>query len=161
MQKFKLYIAIALSLLMASVTMASAQEYSRYCNPRYGFCLNYPASLSMNPPPENGDGISLYDNHDFTLTASGINNVMNGTLESEMIAQKNDLDRVTYSTVGKNWYALSGIKDDHIIYMKTYAGKGSYNHLYIEYPANLKAEYDKVVILVSKSFVPGRIDTLN
>ena len=149
-------------LLMLFIACASAaaadQKYTRYCNPRYGFCVNYPAHLRMEPPPVNGDGRGFNDGQGFSLTASGINNVLDGTLESEMKEMSEEFDKVTYRIKGDNWFILSGFKGADILYIKGYVGKGSRNHLYISYPANRKEAYDKIVSEVSRSFKPGRLD---
>lgn len=159
-----------LSLLTASVvtfpfvdgsTLVKAQEYSKYCNDRYGFCIDYPKDIGIEPAPDNNDGRRFYDRNGFFMTASGINNVTNETSQSEMQSQKKDFNVITYQTTGKNWFILSGYKDNNILYIKTYVGNGSINHLYIQYPIYLKAEYDEVVIRISRSFKPGSINTIN
>ena len=151
--------AIAATILIFSYSVPlSAQEYGRYCNSRFGFCVEYPMHFGIEPAPENNDGRRFYDRNGFTMTVSGINNALNNTLQSEMQSQSRDFDDVTYHSIGDNWYVLSGYKDTHILYLKTYMGGGSINHLYIKYPAQLKAEYDEIITRVSRSFLPGRIE---
>ena len=53
-----------------------------------------------------------------------------------------------------NWFAISGVKENKIIYIKSYIGNGSINHLYIEYPKEQMDRYDKIVEAISKSFTP-------
>lgn len=151
-------IGILVILLLSVTVPVNAQDYTRYCNARYGFCVDYPKEFGMEPSPDNGDGRQFYDNNGFILIASGINNI-NNTVQSEMRSQVENFDKVTYQKMGKNWFVLSGYKDTNIIYIKAYVGKGSTNHLYIRYPVNLKADYDKVIARVSRSFSPGRINT--
>ena len=148
----------AVIFLAVMVGPGGAEDYQRYCNARFGFCVEYPARLTMAPPPVNDDGRVFTDGQGLRLTASGSNNVMDETLESERLSQEREFDRVSYRRDGSNWYVLSGYKGDKIIYLKTFVGRGSINHLYISYPACKKAEYEEMVTRVSRSLVPGELD---
>src|SRR5882672_10148300 len=81
-----------------------AQEYLRYCNERYGFCVNYPSHLTMDPPPTNGDGRRWHDRNGLVITASGINNILDETLQSALYSQSKEFDKITYRRKGKNWF---------------------------------------------------------
>ena len=149
------------SLLMALIFFASiispalAQSYKKYCNGRFGFCVEYPANFGMEPAPTNNDGRAFYDGEGFRLSVSGINNIMDETLKSEMISQEQNFDNISYRTSGSNWYVISGLKGNKIVYLKTFVGKRSINHLYISYPSQMKAEYESIVTRISRSFSPG------
>lgn len=149
----KLSIIILLIVILA--VKSAAQNNPKYVNARYGFQMNYPAFLISAPNPQNGDGIRMYDKKGFVLVASGINNVSGITFQSELNNQWESIGKITYGVKGSNWFAISGIKDDKIIYIKSYIGTGSINHLYFEYPKDQKDKYDKIVEAVSKSFRPG------
>ncbi len=95
------------------------------------------------------------------MTAAGINNVTDETLKSEIEGFLDRFDTVTYRKLGNNWYALSGYKGEHIIYIKGWVGAGSINHLYLQYPSALKADYDDVVKRIVKSFRPGDLGSLH
>lgn len=92
------------------------------------------------------------------MTASGINNVFRDTLQTEMLSQSKYFDRITYRAKDQNWYVLSGYKGQNILYLKTFVGNESINHLHIEYPASLKAKYDEIVTRIVRTFKPGRLD---
>jgi hypothetical protein len=155
------------SLLLAFIFLSSlfglafAQSYKKYCNKRFGFCVEYPEDFGMEPAPTNNDGRAFYDGEGFRMTASGINNVMDETLKSEMLSQEQNFDSISYRTSGNNWYVLSGLKGNEIIYLKTFVGKGSINHLYISYPSRTKADYESIVNRISRSFVPGDLGNLH
>jgi hypothetical protein len=153
-----LNIGIALLSVISYVVPLSAQEYTRYCNSRYGFCVSYPSHFGMEPPPENNDGRRFYDRNGLVMTASGINNVLEGTLQTEMHSQSEDFDEISYRAKGKNWFVLSGHKGANILYLKTFVGIGSINRLYIEYPARLKTKYNEIVAKVARSFKPGHLE---
>jgi hypothetical protein len=133
----------------------------KYCNARFGFCISYPASLQMDRPPENDDGRRFDNGNGLVVTASGINNVSHDTLKSEMRTASDSFDRITYRAKGKNWFVLSGRKKDKIIYLKTFIGRGSVNHLDIEYPVRQKTVYRKVVGNIAGSFRPGQLGVPN
>ena len=46
------------------------EQYVHYHNERFGFELAYPSFMTMDPPPENGDGISCHGKG-LTLVAYG------------------------------------------------------------------------------------------
>ena len=46
------------------------EQYVHYHNERFGFELAYPSFMTMDPPPENGDGISCHGKG-LTLVACG------------------------------------------------------------------------------------------
>jgi hypothetical protein len=153
---------VAAALLVAFlIDPASAQTYQKYCNDRFGFCLVYPAHMDQEPPPVNNDGRVFYDRQGFRLTASGINNVLEDTLASERLSQERHFDLVSYRADGKDWYVLSGYKGDNIVYLKTYVGPGSINHLHLSYPARLQAAYADLVTRISRSFTPGNLQELH
>jgi hypothetical protein len=119
--------------------------------------MRYPAFLISAPNPANGDGIRMYDKKGFVLIASGINNISGETFQGELQSQRESIGKITYGVRGSNWFAISGIKENKIIYIKSYVGTGSINHLYIEYPKDQKDKYDKIVEAISKSFSPGNL----
>ena len=151
-------IGILLLSLVGFVCPVSGEEYVKYCNGRFGFCICHPSHFGIEPAPVNDDGRRFYDGNGLNMTASGINNVLDDTLQSEMRSASEDFDKITYRAKGDNWFVLSGHKGANILYLKTYVGKGSANHLRVEYPADQKAEYDGIVARISRCFKPGRLD---
>src|ERR1035437_3222818 len=149
----KLGAIIILVIILAVKT--EAQNNLRYVNERYGFQMSYPAFLISAHIPANGDGMRMYDKKGFVLVASGINNESEITFQSELNSQWESIGKVTYRIRRNNWFAISGVKENKIIYIKSYIGTGSINHLYIEYPKDQKERYDKIVEAIAKSFVPG------
>jgi hypothetical protein len=147
-----LYVII---LLITLSVKSETQNNSQYSNVRFGFHISYPSFLISSTAPANGDGIRLYDKKGFVVVASGINNESEITLQSDLDAQWESIGKITYGVKGNNWFAISGVKENKIIYIKSYIGTGAINHLYIEYPWEMKDKYDKIVESISKSFTPG------
>ena len=149
----KLSVIIIFIIIMAS--KPEAQNNLVYVNARYGFQVGYPSFLISSPNPASGDGIRMYDKKGFVLVASGINNLSEITFQSELNSQWESIGTINYGVRGDNWFAISGIKENKIIYIKSFIGIGAINHLYIEYPKDQKDKYDKIVEVISNSFTPG------
>ena len=141
----------------------------KYCNARFGFCVYHPASVgwrdqqgvwhagNQGAEPENGDGSKFDNGNGLEMTVSGINNTDHGTVQSEMREARKEFDKVTYRAHGKNWFIMKGQKADVIIFLKTYVGRGSVNHLRIEVPVPQKDNYSQVVMNIAGSFSPGKL----
>ena len=149
----KLNVIIILIIILTA--KSEAQNNLIYENARYGFRVSYPAFLISAPNPANGDGIRMYDKKGFVLVASGINNESEITFQSELQTQWESIGTISYGVRGSNWFAISGIKENKIIYFKSYIGTGAINHLYIEYPKEQRDKYDKIVEAIAKSFIQG------
>lgn len=154
----KRFILLLVLVWAVASAPAKAQDFAQYCNERYGFCVAYPATLTAEESPANDDGGGFSDSHGFSMTVSGINNVLEATLQSEMKSQAQEIAKITYQTKGKNWFVLSGHKGSDVVYLKIYIGKESINHLFIKYPAKKSAEYAEAVAKISRSFKPGDLE---
>ncbi len=153
-----LVISFIAFFILCTVSPVCSQSFVQYCNPRYGFCVDYPNNLTMKTAPDNDDGREFHDSNGFQLIASGINNVLDDTLETEMKSQSKDIGKITYQVKRKNWFVLSGHIASDIVYVKTYVGKGAINRLYIKYPAKMKMKYTDTVTKISQSFKPGNLN---
>jgi hypothetical protein len=156
--------ALSLLLLAAPALLpapASAAGYDQYCNPRYGFCVDHPRDFTPGPEPENGDGLDFTGPDGFVMTASGSNNVEDHRVADEMNEWLGRFDRVTYRRSGGNWFALSGLKGDNIIYLKGFVGKGSIDTLLLRYPASGNDAWAATVGHISNSFKPGDLSALH
>jgi len=142
-------------MLLSVVTTALAD--TRYCNERFGFCVSYPAQFKKEAGPDNGDGQAFYDAQGFSLIVSGMNNVMDYDLNGLLKSQRKDFDKITYQAQGKNWFVLSGYKNQTILYMKFYLNPQTINHLHLQYPKTLSRHYRDTVTRIVKSFTPGQL----
>src|ERR1035437_6299157 len=116
----KLGAIIILVIILAVKT--EAQNNLKYVNARYGFQVSYPSFLISAPIPANGDGIRMYDKKGFVLVASGINNESEITFQSELQTQWESIGTITFGVKGSNWFAISGVKENKIIFIKSYIG---------------------------------------
>ena len=147
--------AIIAIFIFAFISQAYAQmDYKKYCNTRFDFCVLYPVTFGVGPSPDNNDGREFYDRDGFSMTASGMYNVLENSLKDEMKSQEEDFDTVTYRRMKHNWFVLSGYSGKNILYIKTYIVHDTIYHLYIRYPKSLKKEYNTIVSKIAKSFKP-------
>ena len=147
----------ALSLFVVAALAASpvrAEGWTRYCNARFGQCADVPPNFRSDPPPENGDGLVFRDGAGMSITISAMYND-NDTVASERQSTIESLAQPTYQAQGSNWFVISGVKGGAIFYVKSFVAKATISHLWIEYPAALKADYAAVVARVAKSFKPA------
>lgn len=130
--------------------------YKTYVNGRFGFSLQYPTDLMMAPPPTNGDGAKLY-NEELEITAyGGHTNVVNQgeTIETYYEDDLNKIsEEVAYQKLTKNWYVLSYVENDRIVYKKFFFGDEVFNTFIITYPVSKKEQYDPVTTRIAKTFV--------
>ena len=137
-----------------SLTGFAAQAgYQPYQNARFGYSILYPADL-LTPQGEadNGDG-QIFKNADAEMRVYGSNMVLGETLAGEYRRVLKEHGSVTYKTLGKKFFVVSGTSGGVIFYRKTFENReGAYITFEIEYPAARRAVYDKVVARVVKSF---------
>lgn len=144
-------------LLFVLTLQMNAQQVMKYSNVRFGYFFNYPAYLISAPQPSSGDGIRIYDKKGFIIAASGLNNTLEDTYNSEIQIQLKNIGLMTYGRRGNNWFAIEGIKENKLIYIKEFIGTGCINRLYMECPKDQKDKYVKIIDMVSKSFNPGEL----
>jgi hypothetical protein len=145
-------------LLACLAGTANAAGHRTYCNQRFGFCADYPDSLTMAPQEESGEGghgRNFADSNGFTMVLYGYNNVDESTLASTKKGDEELFDTITYRKQGSNWYALSGYQGDNILYVKSWVGVGAINRLSLDYPTRLKTTYDGDVNYIVRHFRPG------
>jgi len=71
------------SVMFLVFSSLGAQASKTYCNNRFGFCLDYPASLKVpDEGPINGDGITLAAENGIRISVSGSYNLMDWTPEA-------------------------------------------------------------------------------
>lgn len=131
--------------------------YKLYKNGRYEFSIEYPSMLQPQQLPANGDGIRLSTPDGSTeLTVSGINNVLNDTVVSEYNKLVNEHSDASYKKQQDNWFIVSWVEGDKIVYEKRVIGSGSSNTFIIKYPISKKDYYDPIISHLNSTFnTPG------
>ena len=135
-------------------------EYVLYMNPRFNFNLLIPKSFETNPPPENGDGQSFSSQRrETTILAYGGYNVDNNSLTQQMnaIISYNPKCNFTYKYVKNDFFILSGIEGNEILYIKSIYNRAenSFISVHIRYPLARKDEMNDIVTTISQSIKIG------
>ena len=127
--------------------------YKKYANTRYGFSIEYPSTFVTKVIPDNNDGIMLASpDGTVELTISGINNVLNETAISSYNELIKNHSNASYKNQQGNWFVVSWMEGDKIVYEKGVVGKGSSNSFVIKYPLTQKKAYDSIVSHLNSTF---------
>ncbi|WP_457152139.1 hypothetical protein [Mesorhizobium sp. P5_C1] len=139
-----------------AATNAIAAPFT-YTNERFGTVCTFPNDIftDRQPEPENGDGQEWLSADGASLICSGILNVDDDTPKGFVSAEKASNEpgyKVTYSKAGKDWVALSGLKDGKIFYERRLFGRdGVIRTVWIDYPPALRSKYDPLVGAIAGS----------
>lgn len=131
------------------------QPYGTFFCPRFAFSVDYPAQLSPQAPPQNGDGRSFVDGKSRMVAYAQWNTdtesrTPSQLLKSEYEAQRQPTD--SYERLGKDFFVRSGTTPDGIIYYrKAIFKQDRWVFLLLEYPTSQKAQFDPIVSHVVRS----------
>ncbi|MFC7062446.1 hypothetical protein [Halobacillus seohaensis] len=128
--------------------------YTTYSNERFGFSFSYPTFLEMNPPPTNGDGITL-THEDFEMVAyGGHTNVLsdNETIETYYQENLDNLGEVHYQKLTDQWYVLSYQEQGTVTYKKFFFNDSEFNTFTITYPASKQDKYGDITTKIANDF---------
>ncbi|WP_156644826.1 hypothetical protein [Lentibacillus sp. JNUCC-1] len=139
----------------------TSDGYKTYQNPRFGFAIEYPSSFEADYMPDNGDGIEVHD-ESAVIIASGSHMGYGGTpisdldaikpiYEDELADLKADNHSIGYKKLADDWYVLSYVDGDNIVYKKSLMADDYIVKLSIEYPEDRQDDYESVVERVSNS----------
>ncbi|MBM7602880.1 ribosomal protein L22 [Metabacillus crassostreae] len=130
--------------------------YKQYSNDRFGFSFKVPSSLSMAPPPTNGDGVTFF-NEEFEVTAFGAHiNEEDKTVEDFYHEEINSVSvPIAYQKITEDWYVLSYEENGVITYKKNFFGNGIMNSLILTYPVDTQTKYNEIVTYITESFQPS------
>ena len=141
-------------------------KFNKYCNPRFGYCVDYPGELIYpQPESENGDG-KIFKNRkgEEILRVYGTNNsdpeFGNISLEQQYNNDLHETDEengnndqvITYQKLGKTFFVISGLKKGKIFYQKTIHKDDSFAYAILQYDDGEKATFDKVSKRIFTSF---------
>ncbi len=127
-------------------------EYKNYHNERYLYSIMYPNNLKIVDDHANGQGNMLEsDDKKVSLQIYGTNNASNDNINS-IYSKAIKNTNMYYKVKAGNWFVISYIEGDKIVYQKKVVGKGSINTFIFKFPTNEKDKYTKVVDKLEKSF---------
>jgi hypothetical protein len=156
------WINFYISFLILANNIVGDSLCKKYCNARFDFCVEYPASFVSMPPPANNDGLTFLSTDKKTkIPAFGSLAVEDfDRIDQEFTIAISNIN-LTYKKVSKDWFIFSGLsKQGEIVYRKTVRKKINYKGdqgvyvfqtLMIIYPAVQNNIYQTYCIKISKS----------
>jgi hypothetical protein len=158
-----LHIAMALVIgTCLQVPSAAAQDWTDYRNQRFGFHLQYPASLfAVERTSEAGDGqVFAAREGDARLLVGALINDTGYSPASyqQYIARQSYGDyQITYRRSGSSWFVLSGEGKGRTFYEKVmFSCTGRLiNSFAMIYPSDQRAVFDPVIERIENTFRPG------
>jgi hypothetical protein len=134
--------------------------YARYTNARFGFAVDYPTFIKLEPPPENGDGQTFSYFDKISIKTWAIHNVGNDTVDSlaknaakDQVDPKDDPKKaITYQAKSKDGFVVSGTRGSKIFYLKEKLVDGVVYAVLLEYDTSVKLEMGPIVTHVAESF---------
>ena len=150
------------------VKSSSHRGYTTYHNDKFGYQIDYPQEFvkynSREVDKVDKDTFLSPDKKTMLQLVGGENR---GTtlMESYDDNVKGSVDgEITLKTIKDNWYAITWRNKidniQYLNYLKMYVGngQGASNGFMFGYPEQEKDKYEKVFIILEKSFIPGDID---
>ena len=125
-------------------------EYKSYSNGKFSYSIMYPSNIKVVEDNTNGN-VFKSDDGKVSLQIYGNNNAPNDNIDAIYNKAIKNTD-MYYKVKSGNWFVISYVEGDEIIYQKKVVGKGSTNTFIFKFPANQKDQYAKVVDKLEKSF---------
>lgn len=134
-------------------------KYETYYNDRFGFLIDYPSFMTLDPPPTNSDG-QIFRHGNVEMRAYGGFDMTEDDITKEEIvkrefeASKRETD--TYTLLKDNYYVVSGVDKDGMKYfmkrtLHTNAATVWYTY-YIKFPVDEKGFYYSIILHCLESF---------
>ena len=147
-------------ILLMFVSPVWAMEWQNYVNARFGTKADIPAHFVADPPPSNGDGRSFRDpNRVGEIAVYASYNVLSDSLSGYrdylIDSYRKEGWELTYMPQGDQWFVLSGIRAEDILYLRVEHGAGCgaelLHHMMFTYPQGDKLHWDPIVNQGAKS----------
>ncbi|HEY0385728.1 MAG TPA: hypothetical protein VGC64_06930 [Pyrinomonadaceae bacterium] len=132
--------------------VAQRTVYKTYTNARYAYSISYPANLLVpQGEADNGDGQAFRSRDGAAeMRVYGSQDLGGGLAEAYREAQSGK--NVTYKTLKRNWFVVSGTEGGKIFYQKTMFRNDVFKTFTIEYDESRKGTYDAVTARIAQSF---------
>jgi len=116
----------------------------------------YPNNLKIESKTANGNMLTS-DDGKASLQIYGSNNAA-GDTSTSIYNKAIKKTKMYYKVNSGNWFVISYIEGDKIVYQKKVVGKSSTNTFIFKFPSNEKDKYTKVVDTLEKSFKTSSTD---
>lgn len=137
----------------AAPTASSSQDklsdfppisYATYSNARFGFAVQHPTFMTALPPPTNGDGQEWAWGNRAKMTASGMNNATNETVQAycdEAAKRKGNSGKI----VNNGACLVTGKLNGKIWWEKTHFVGDTEITIRLEYDEQFKTNFDPII----------------
>jgi hypothetical protein len=150
------FLVVACFITLAiGISSASAAQWVRYQDPRFGTSTLYPGDLLPKRTPTD-TGAIFYGARAYLEISAAHRDVYSIKELRSLIAETSGYDHITYSPQGRNWLVVSGYRGADIFYEKYFVKDGVVEGFAFEYPSSARGLFDPVVEAVEDSFRPGR-----
>jgi hypothetical protein len=150
-------------LLLPSPCVAQTQspaqhKWERYTNVRFAFSICYPSDLLIGQgEPTNSDGQKFLSRDGRAYAAvAGIYDVLGQSFKDEYLSDIKDAQderfKITYRVFKQDWFVISGAGNGKIYYQKSVLFEGIIKSLWLEYPEDARADFDKITEKMSACF---------
>lgn len=142
----------------AHVITTESPDFYHFHNGRFNIRTYVPSCVTKAYLPFNNDG-AIFENDDGSIKfrASGSYVSPNMTINDffAMTVRTFGDSPISFSSSGSNWYAVSGVKDGVVIYVKGLIIGNILGELEFKYPAWDKDNYDWMVPVLEENFFVG------
>jgi hypothetical protein len=146
---------IVLTGLFLTPVAVQAADWKSFSNDRYGFSVDVPASFKASAPPENDDGLT-FNSPDGRAEIRAFGHLLldGQNLVDDAEQYSSDL-HVTYRHATARNFTTSGLKGDHIVYVREVATcKGiAAAILWVEYPRSEKTQFDPLIAHMARTLI--------
>lgn len=130
--------------------------YMDSINEKFAYSIMYPDNLVVQSKTANGNVLKSEDGK-VSLQLYGSNNKDGDTIDS-IYNKAIENTNMYYKVKSGNWFVISYIEGDEIIYQKKVVGKASTNTFIFKFPTTEKEKYTSVVDKLEKSFKTSSTD---
>jgi hypothetical protein len=144
---------ILLTGLFLTPVAVQAADWKSFGNDRYGFSVDVPASFKASPPPDNNDGLTFNSPDGRAEIRAFGHLLLDGENLVDDAEQYSAGLHVTYRKATARNSTMSGLKGDHIVYLRAVATcKGiAAAILWVEYPRSEKTQFDPLIAHMAKT----------
>jgi hypothetical protein len=148
----------ALTLFVLAGTALSADGWTRYLNPRYGYGIDIPPGFTPISESDNSDGgTSRSADGRAELAVWGANllvDTLPSDVQSRIHSSEDDGWRIAYSKLTGKWASWSGEREGRIFYARAVqlCEDDQAGYFQLEYPASEREAFDPLVERLVKGF---------
>lgn len=156
-----------LVLVLLLGVAVSAQAWTAYRNPRFGYSLRLPATLQLSNRANDRSGLT-WQTGTFRVQASGVNNPYSikpheyfediRVAAADRVVEERDCFRerdMMAQEQGRYWHEILYTKDGRRVHQKTFIAGGSINTLEVSYAYRYRKQKESIAKEILGTFKPG------